>query len=85
MDLNCLTNINFEILKYLYEIKDKNNCARITQEEIAEAMNLSRMTIYKILKELKNKDFVIQDKAHIGRYILTDNAIEVIETIDRLR
>ena len=42
------------------------------------------MTIYKIFTELKNNNYIIQDKKHVGRYILTKNTIQLIKTLENL-
>jgi len=83
-NFNCLINNNFKTLLYLYENKNKNNCVKITQAEVANDLNLSMMTIYKIFTELKNNNYIIQDKKHVGRYILTKNTIQLIKTLENL-
>lgn len=79
-NVKTFTNDNFRTLAYLYDIKGNDNRARITQQEIADEMNLSRATVNRIIKQLKDEDYIIQDSVHIGRYLLTDKAISVIET-----
>ena len=44
------TNTKFQILSYLYDIKDRNNLVKITQSEIVEEFDLSRGTVNSIFK-----------------------------------
>lgn len=78
--INCFTNDNFRTLSYLYDIKGVDNRARITQQEIADALGISRATINKIMSELKKEGYIQQDSNFMGRYIVTDSAISVIDT-----
>lgn len=82
-NLHSLTNSNFKLLHYLYGKKDKNNLVRITQTEISEDLCLNRGTVNEIFKSLKENGFLIHDKTRIGRYYLTDEAVEVIEVFNR--
>ena len=74
------TNDNFRTLAYLYDMKGANNKAHITQQEIADDLELSRVTVNKIMGELKSSGYLEQDGKHLGRYILTEKALSVIET-----
>ena len=71
---------NFHILSYLCSLKDKDGKVSITQQEIAYYFGLSRATVNKIVGELRASGYLGQDGNHVGRYILTDKAISVIET-----
>ena len=79
-NVKTFTNDNFKILAHLYDIRGNDNYARITQQEIADEMELSRATINRIVKQLKDENYIIQDSVHIGRYLLTEKAISAIET-----
>ena len=79
-NISCLTNDNFKILSFLYDIRGADNYARITQQEIADEIKMSRATINKIIKQLKDEDYIVQDVTHIGRYLLTEKAISATET-----
>lgn len=79
-NVKTFTNDNFRALAYLYDIKGNDNRARITQQEIADEMSLSRATVNRIIKQLKDEDYIVQDSVHIGRYLLTEKAISAIET-----
>lgn len=73
------TNDNFRTLAYLYDVKNANDKAYITQQEIADDLKISRVTVNKIIGELKNLKYLEQDGRHVGRYILTQKALSVIE------
>lgn len=79
-----LTTDNFRILAYLCKIKGKDNKVRITQQEIADKFDLSRATVNKIIGELKSEGYLEQDGSHIGRYVLTKDALLVIKTFNTL-
>lgn len=80
MQIKCFINDNFRTLSYLYDIKGEDNRARITQQEVADALGISRSTLNKIMNELKKEGYVEQDGNYMGRYIVTNAAISVIET-----
>ena len=79
-----LTTDNFRILAYLCEIRGKDDKVSITQQEIADKFNLSRATVNKIIGELKSEGYLEQDGTHIGRYVLSKEALKVIKTINGL-
>ena len=79
-----LTTDNFRILAYLCEIKGKDDKVSITQQEIADKFSLSRATVNKIIGELKSEGYLEQDGSHIGRYVLTKDALLVIKTFNTL-
>ena len=74
------TNDNFRTLAYLYDAKSSNGKVHITQQEIADDLNVSRATVNKIMGELKEAGYIEPDGKHVGRYILTEQAMTVIET-----
>ena len=80
MQIKCFINDNFQTLSYLYDIRGEDNRARITQQEVADALGVSRSTLNKIMNELKKEGYIKQDGNYMGRYIVTDAAISVIET-----
>ena len=79
-----LTNDNYLILFYLYNNKDKDQLIKVTQSELAEIMGYSRPTINASFKVLKEAGYLIHDKTRVGRYYLTNDAIELIETFKKL-
>ena len=84
--IQYFTNDNFRTLAYLYDVKSANDKVHITQQEVADDLEISRATVNKIMGELKESGYIEQDGKHVGRYILTEKALSVIETfrnIDR--
>ena len=77
--IEALTNNNFLVLSYLYDRKDKENLVRITQGDISEDLGLSKGTVITIFKNLKEYGYLGKDEKHIGRYLLTNDAVKVVE------
>lgn len=78
--IQYFTNDNFRTLAYLYDAKSANGKVHITQQEVADDLGISRATVNKIMGELRDSGYIEQDGKHVGRYILTEKAISVIET-----
>jgi biotin operon repressor len=73
------------MLAYLYEVRNPNtNTANVTQDELAERLYISRATVNKIIKNLRDAGYVRFDANHVGRYILADKSITVVETFKQL-
>ena len=80
-DIKYFTNTRFQVLYCLYETSDKNYCTRITQQEVAEMLHLSRLTVNSMLQQLRDDGFVEFDSTRINKYTLTQKGIEAVETI----
>ena len=78
--IQYFTNDNFRTLAYLYDAKGANGKVHITQQEVADDLGISRATVNKIMGELRESGYIEPDGKHVGRYILTEQAITVIET-----
>lgn len=78
-NMESLVNNNFKVLAYLYDIKDKENLAKITQLEIGHDLGLNRGTISYVFKNLKENGYLIHDNTRVGRYYLTDDAVRTVE------
>ena len=84
-DLNFFINDNYTMLAYLYDVRNPNtNTANVTQDELAEKLFISRATVNKIIKNLRDAGYVLFDANHVGRYILADKSIVVVETFKQL-
>ena len=77
-DISIFTTNTYRVLAYMYENKDKNNIVNITQNEIAQALDLNKSSVNMMMKTLKEKGFVIQDEEHLGRYSLTESAVKTV-------
>lgn len=84
MVINDFTNTNFVILAHLYDEKDQNNVVKITQDEVAEHLGLSRVTINKAFALFVQNSYLQRDFKHVGRYYLTDLGCKVVEVIRTL-
>lgn len=84
-DLEFFVNDNYTMLAYLYNIRNPNtNTANVTQDELAEKLYISRATVNKLIKNLRDAGYVLFDANHVGRYILADKSIVVVETFKQL-
>ena len=80
-DLEFFVNDNYTMLAYLYNIRNPNTkTANVTQDELAEKLYISRATVNKLIKNLRDAGYVLFDANHVGRYILADKSIVVVET-----
>lgn len=77
--IDTFTNDKFRVLSYLYDNKNKDNLVKITQTELSKEIKLSRSVINSIFKQLKEQDYLVHDNSRVGRYYLTDNAVNVVE------
>lgn len=81
MSIVEFTNDNFRVLAYLYDNMDSSRLVKITQQEVSDALGISRVTINKIFKQLKNGDYMTQDTAKVGRYYLTESGANIVEVL----
>ena len=79
-NIKLLTNSHFTVLSYLYDERTKGDKVLLTQQEIADETDICRATINKIIKELKEAEFLRQDGNHLSRCVVTPKAIKVVET-----
>ena len=84
MVIKNFTNNNFLILSHLYDAKDQNHVVKITQDEVAEHLSLSRVTINKAFALFVQNGYLHRDFKHVGRYYLTDLGCKVVEIIRTL-
>ena len=79
MSINRFTTDDFRVLAYLYDKQAPDGKAYVTQQEVADHLQLNRATINKIIGELKNEGYIQPDGTHNGRYILSDKAIQIVK------
>lgn len=84
MVINDFTNNNFFILSHLYDEKDQNNVIKITQDEVAEHLGLSRVTVNRAFVLFINNGYLSRDTSHVGRYIITTFGCKVVCNIREL-
>ena len=80
MSIVEFTNDNFRVLAYLYDNMDASRLVKITQQEVSDALGISRVTINKIFKQLKESDYITQDTTKVGRYYITEASIHIVES-----
>ena len=81
-----LTSNRYKILKLLYENQakkpDGSTFVAITQIEIANELNVSKMTVNSIFKELQSDGLVNKCGNTRGRYELSEKALMIIEQMN---
>lgn len=80
MSIVEFTNDNFRVLAYLYDNMDPSRLVKITQQEVSDALGISRVTVNKIFKQLKDGDYITQDSTKVGRYYLTESSVRLVES-----
>ena len=79
-----LTNNNYQVLEYLYDKADKQNCVRITQSEVAKDFNLTRNTMNSIFKNLREFGYLVTDTEFSTKHYLTDIGVKIVETFKKI-
>ena len=80
MSIVEFTNDNFRVLAYLYDNMDTSRLVKITQQEVSDALGISRVTINKIFKQLKDGGYLTQDSTKVGRYYLAESSVRLVES-----
>lgn len=80
MSIVEFTNDNFRVLAYLYDNMDASRLVKITQQEVSDALGISRVTINKIFKQLKGGGYITQDPTKVGRYYLNDTGVHIVKS-----
>lgn len=78
-NVQYFTNDKFRVLACLYDVKGNDNSTRITQQEVADELGLSRMTVNGIFKQLKEDGYLQRDAVRASKHFLTDKAIVSVE------
>ena len=86
MGINLFLNDYYELLKLMHDneavILDEK-IIPLTQLQIATTLNCSKMKVNSMFSVLQKEGFVEQKSR--GKYILTDRAENIIETIEALQ
>ena len=87
-NLEYFANDNYKVLKFLYDnqiqVKDKYYIV-LSQQEIADMVQFSKLKTNGILQELREKGFIDNYKKKRGKYIITDIGKQVIELMSKNR
>jgi DNA-binding IclR family transcriptional regulator len=70
---------NYLILSYLCNVRDFDNIAHVTQQELANGFEMSRATVNKIIGDLRLAGYIKPDGRHLGRYVISKEAIRIVE------
>ena len=73
------TNHKFQVLSCLYDARGIDNIARITQQEIATKLNLSRVTVNGIFQTLRDDGYLTKDECSVSNHTLTEKAVLAVE------
>ena len=86
--INRMTTKYYKALKIMYDHKVKKNDGSffvpMTQVEIADETDVSKITMNAIIKGLKADHLLYSPAGHRGRYYLTDKAIILIEGVEAI-
>ena len=86
--LEYFGNDNYKVLKFLYDnqiqVKDKYYIV-LSQQEIADMVQFSKLKTNGIMQDLKRKGFIDNYKKKRGKYIITDIGKQVIELMSKNR
>ena len=81
MSIVEFTTHNFRVLAYRYDNMDTSRFVKITQQEVSDALSISRVTINKIFKQLKDGNYITQGSTKVGRYYLTKSGINIVDAL----
>ena len=86
MGIKLFLNVYYDLLKFMHDnevvILDEK-VIPLTQQEIATTLKCSKMKINSMFSILQKQDYVEQKTR--GKYVLTDKAENIIETIETLQ
>ena len=87
-NLEYFGNDNYKVLKFLYDnqiqVKDKYYII-LSQQEIADMVQFSKLKTNGILQELREKGFIDNYENKRRKYVITDIGYKVIELINKNR
>ena len=86
--LEYFANDNYKVLKFLYDnqiqVKDKYYIV-LSQQEIADMVNFSKLKTNGIMQDLREKGFIANYENKRKKYIITDIGYKVIELMKKNR
>ena len=87
-NLEYFGNDNYKVLKFLYDnqiqVKDKYYII-LSQQEIADMVQFSKLKTNGIMQELREKGFIANYENKRRKYIITDIGYKVIELMSKNR
>ena len=87
-NLEYFGNDNYKVLKFLYDnqiqVKDKYYIV-LSQQEIADMVNFSKLKTNGIIQDLREKGFIDNYENKRRKYVITDIGYKVIELMSKIR
>ena len=87
-NLEYFANDNYKVLKFLYDnqiqVKDKYYIV-LSQQEIADMVNFSKLKTNIIIQDLREKGFIANYENKRRKYVITDMGYKVIELMQKNR
>lgn len=87
-NLEYFGNDNYKVLKFLYDnqiqVKDKYYIV-LSQQEIADMVNFSKLKTNGIIQDLREKGFIDNYENKRRKYVITDIGYKVIELMSKNR
>ena len=87
-NLEYFGNDNYKVLKFLYDnqiqVKDEYYIV-LSQQEIADMVQFSKLKTNGIMQELREKGFIANYENKRRKYIITDMGYKVIELMSKNR
>ena len=80
MGIKLFLNDYYDLLKFMH---DNEVVIPLTQQEIATTLKCSKMKINSMFSIFQKQDYIEQKTR--GKYVLTDKAENIIETIETLQ
>lgn len=71
------------ILICLYEYMCKDGYSRISQQEIAERVQLSRVAVNKHFQYLIYTGYIVPDEKYLSKYLLTQKGIDTAKKMKK--
>lgn len=86
--LEYFANDNYKVLKFLYDnqiqVKDEYYIV-LSQQEIADMVNFSKLKTNIIIQDLREKGFIANYENKRRKYVITDIGYKVIELMQKNR
>ena len=78
------TNLNYKVLKCLYENTGQDGLVAVKQQAIADQLHITRATVNKIYGLLVQHGYVEHDMQKIKSFKVTERGRKIVETISKI-
>lgn len=86
MSLEFFSNDRFRVLQCMLERQINvmgKNIVPLSQQDIADVVQLSKKKVNTIIGELKENGYIQQQSSTRGKYLLTDKAVQAVDKIQK--